>query len=93
MEETEERTDKQPRTDTDTDPESTQSRQKKCQIKPLWISLNSSKNCMTRLMQGSKTSRGRKDCLKQWQLPGMYLSTLSRSGSRLNIPDMARSLT
>ena len=57
-EETEERTEKQPRTDTGTDPESTQSRQKKGQMKSiflsdserlLWSLLKNTKNYMTRL--------------------------------------------
>ena len=38
MEDTEERTEKQPRTDTDTDPEFTQFRQKKGQMKSIFLS-------------------------------------------------------
>ena len=38
MEETEERTEKRPQTDTDPDPESTQSRQKKGQMKSIFLS-------------------------------------------------------
>ena len=38
MEETEERTEKRPRTDTDTDPESTQSRHKKGQMMSIFLS-------------------------------------------------------
>ena len=40
----------------------------------------------------AKTSRGRRDFGRQSQLPGIYLSSLSRSGSRLNVPDMTSSL-
>ena len=51
---------------------------------------------ITRLMRSSKTSIGKRDSGKQLQLPGIYLSALSRSGLRLNreidnIPDMASS--
>ena len=46
---------------------------------------------LTRLMRSSKTSSGKKDFWKQLQLPGVYLSAVSRSGQRLNVPDMASS--
>ena len=59
------------RTDTDTDVESTQSRQKKGQMKSIfqsdsdeeasWSSLNSMRNFMTRPKTVPKTSRRRKD--------------------------------
>ena len=59
--------------------------------KPLSSLSSNTKNCMARLMLSSKTSRGRSVSGKDLQLPGIYLSALSRSGSRLNVPDMASS--
>ena len=46
-----------------------------------------------KLVQNSKKNLGRSVNGKNLQLPGIYLSALSRSGSRLNIPDMASSFT
>ena len=70
MEETEDRTEKQPGTATDTDPESTQSMSKNEQMKSIFlrysdkeaiVKLNSMRNCSTRLTQRSKTSRRRRN--------------------------------
>ena len=100
-EETEERGEKIPRTDTNTDPKCTQSRQKKGQMKSIFLSHSDEEAIVDFVKQQqenfdivtriSKTSRGKKDFGKQLQLPGIYLSALSRSGSRLNITDMASS--
>ena len=60
--------------------------------KPSWSSLNSTRNFMTRLTTISKTSRRKKDFGNSYQIPETCLSRLWRSGSRLNIPDMASSL-
>ena len=97
MEETEDRGEKVCRTDTDSD--CTQSRQKKGQMKSIFLS-DSDEEAMVDLMKQheelfdkthAKTSRGKRVSGKQLQLPGIYLSALSRSDSRHNVPDMARS--
>ena len=69
MEETEERSEKQLPTETDTDVESTQSRQKKGQMKSIFLSDSDEVvivgfvklNSTTRLMQNSKRSKRRRD--------------------------------
>ena len=69
MEETEERSEKQLPTETDTDVESTQSRQKKGQMKSIFLSDSDEVvivgfvklNSTTRLMQNSKRSKRRGD--------------------------------
>ena len=90
------------RNDTNTDIETTQSRQKKGQMKSIFLSdsdkevimefVYSTRNFMTRPTTVSKTSRRRNDFGSSYQLPETCLSRLCRSGSRLNVPDMASSL-
>ena len=50
-------------------------------------------NSTTLFRRNSKTSRGRRDSETDYQLPGIYLSTLSRRGWTLNVPDMVSSFT
>ena len=99
-EETEGRREKRPQTDTDADPEFTQSR-KKGQMKPIFLSDSDEEAIMDFVKQYKnlydKTHVKFKDKHRKeglWEtvtVIGIYLSTLSRSGSRLNEPDMASS--
>ena len=96
-EESPERGEKRVRTDMDTDVESTQSRQKKGQMKSIFLSDSDEKAIVEFVKQYEelydKTNDSFKDKQKKeklWeQLPE---PCLSRSGSILNVPDMASSL-
>ena len=95
-EDSKKRTEKRPQTDTDTDVKSIQSRQKG-QIKSIFLSDSDKEAIMEFIKQHKehydKTNDKFKDKKKERKhLPGNYLSTLSRSGLRLNVPDIVSSL-
>ena len=84
MEETEERTEKQPQTDTETDVDSTQSRQKNGQMKSIFLSDSDEEATVECVKQNAelyaKTHAKFKDKHRKeglWErLTGIYLSTL-----------------
>ena len=101
-EETEERGEKQTRMDTDTDPECTQSRQKKGQMISICLSKSAEEAIMDFMKQHEelfdKTHVSFKDKQGKEGLWGTVAASrnlpvraLSRSGLRLNIQDMAGS--
>ena len=99
--ETEDRGGNRPRTDTDTDPECTQSIEKKGQMKYIFVSdidegiivdfVKQHEEFFDKTHMKSNDKQRKKILGKQLQLPRIYLSALSRSGSRLNIPGMTSS--